>query len=288
MTLQQEKSTKSLDNLFAVKKWSCIRLIWRTSNTNELCHPKFEKCLHHTADGLKQGAGSQGAAELMPRGDPAFLRDPSMQTHNHCQRKAEMPWQNSHSVGRTNTSVTNTLQKTFAIGGDSTPCSMQSHHGEVEDDSPYFLLSFYRCCSSSTKAHFWLSLTGSCLLTATGFSSGFDTGNGKASRCCNPHSSHVCFSPHNPRARLSIADMPLSLSSSCETAWGAIPDPSARWSREAQKMCPTVGILGPHEMIQDCDGIRSFGLIHLLCVTQTDGFIRLLEPGLGLKESLLQ
>lgn len=101
MTLQQEKSTKSLDNLFAVKKWSCIRLIWRTSNTNELCHPKFEKCLHHTADGLKQGAGSQGAAELMPRGDPAFLRDPSTQTHNDCQRKTEMPWQNSHSVGRT-------------------------------------------------------------------------------------------------------------------------------------------------------------------------------------------
>lgn len=177
---------------------------------------------------------------------------------------------------------TNTLQKTLSTGGDSTPCSMQSHHGEVEDDSPYFLLSFYGCCSSSTKAHFWLSLTGSCLLTATGVSPGFDTGNGKASRWCNPHPSHVCFYPHNPRACLSIADMMLSLSSSCETAWGAIPYPSTRWSREAQT-CPTVGILGPHQMIQDRDGIRSFGVMHLLCVTQTDGFIRLLEPGLGLK-----
>lgn len=64
MILQQEKSTKSLDHLFAVKNWSCILLTWSTSNKNELCHPKIEKCLHHTADWLKQGASFQDTAEV--------------------------------------------------------------------------------------------------------------------------------------------------------------------------------------------------------------------------------
>lgn len=64
MILQQEKTTKSLDNLFAVKNWSCILLAWSTSNTNELYHPKIEKCFHHTADQLKQGVGFQEAAEV--------------------------------------------------------------------------------------------------------------------------------------------------------------------------------------------------------------------------------
>lgn len=59
MILQQEKSTKSLDNLLAAKCW--IPLTWRTGNTNEMCHPKLEKCLHHAADGLKQRAGFQEA-----------------------------------------------------------------------------------------------------------------------------------------------------------------------------------------------------------------------------------
>lgn len=49
-------------------------------------------------------------------------------------------------------------------------------------------------------------------------------------------------------------------------------------------MCPIVGILGPHLMIQDCDGSESFVVMCLLlCGTQLEGFKRLLEPFLDLE-----
>lgn len=67
MILQQEKNTESLDNLFAVKNWSCILLTWSASNTNELCHPKTEKCLHHPAELLKQELASKKQHKWMLR-----------------------------------------------------------------------------------------------------------------------------------------------------------------------------------------------------------------------------
>lgn len=48
-------------------------------------------------------------------------------------------------------------------------------------------------------------------------------------------------------------------------------------------MCLTMGILGPHLMIQDCDVVRSFVLIYLLCAAQFDGCKRLPEPRLDLE-----
>lgn len=79
MTLQQEKNTKSLDNLSAVKKLELYpTYIYSTSNTNELCHPKIEKCLHHAADWLNQGPGFQEAEEA--DAEILFLREPSTHT----------------------------------------------------------------------------------------------------------------------------------------------------------------------------------------------------------------
>lgn len=126
MILQQEKSTKSLDNLLAVKYWSCILLTWRTGNTNEMCHPKLEKCLYHAADGLKQGAGFQEADAEMRF---CFSKG-AFSTRLECSDI-------SHSVQKTRDA--NTLQKTFSIDGQCTLYSMQSQHKEVEDDLPNFL-----------------------------------------------------------------------------------------------------------------------------------------------------
>lgn len=139
----RKKTTRSLDNLFAVKNWSYILLLWRTSDTKELCHPKNEKCLHHTASAKTRSCLPQSSRSEC--WDAVFVRESL-----GCITNTRLKWMTNFSLSEKNKRDTNTLLKTFSINRVSILCTKQPHHKKAEDD--YFL-------SSSTKVQLQLPFT---------------------------------------------------------------------------------------------------------------------------------